>query len=206
MKRRSLDFVFSIGGLLLAVLLLVLGLVLKANANFAEDYVADQLSQQQITFTPEENLKEDERQSECLVKYAGQLMTTGKQAECYANDYIALHTANAATAAGYEGYTYATLGGPQSELRTELAAATEAGEPTEEIQAQLDKINGLRETMFKGETLRGLLLTSYGFSVFGEKAALAANVCFLVALVLLLASLAGFWHAARTPKDETVLT
>jgi len=58
--------------------------------------------------------------------------------------------------------------------------------------------------MFKGETLRGLLLTSYGFSIFGEKAALAAMLSFLGALVMLLASIAGFIHAF-SPKGEKKL-
>ena len=61
------------------------------------------------------------------------------------------------------------------------------------------------QTLFRGETLRGLLLTSYGFSIFGERAAQAALVCFAAALVLFLASLAGFVHAARTPKDEVLV-
>jgi len=49
------------------------------------------------------------------------------------------------------------------------------------------------------------LLTSYGFSIFGEKAALAGMLSFLAALVLLLASVAGFVHAYSTPKDKVVL-
>ena len=49
MKRRTLDVLFSAGGLALAVLLLVLGLVMTSNANFAKSYVKDQLSQQKIT-------------------------------------------------------------------------------------------------------------------------------------------------------------
>ena len=52
MKRRTLDIIFSIGGSMLAVLVLVLGLVLRSNAVFAKDYVHDQLVQQRITFTP----------------------------------------------------------------------------------------------------------------------------------------------------------
>ena len=43
------------------------------------------------------------------------------------------------------------------------------------------------------ETLRGLLLTSYGFSIFGEKAMLAATVCFLLGIVLY-ASAPSFAH------------
>ncbi len=62
----------------------------------------------------------------------------------------------------------------------------------------------LARTLQTGETLRGLLLTSYGFSIFGERAQQAAWVCYLVALVLLLASIAGFVHAFTTPKDETI--
>jgi len=204
MKRRTLDFLFSIGGVALAVLLLVLGLVLNANADFAKSYVRDQLVEQKINFTPAEALSEEEKAADCLVDYAGTPLDNGKKAECYANEYIGLHMAEGATEAGYEGATYSTLGGVQRELRAELAAAEEAGESTEAIQAELDTVNGLRETMFKGETLRGVLLTSYGFSVFGEKGAQAATVAFLAALVLILASAAGFIHAARTPKDKTV--
>lgn len=60
------------------------------------------------------------------------------------------------------------------------------------------------QTLFRGETLRGLLLTSYGFSVFGEKANQAFMVCLLAAVVLLLASVAGFIHYGRTAPEVTV--
>ena len=50
MQRRTLDFLFSAGGLVLAGLLLVLAVVMTSNANFSKRYVKDQLSQQQITF------------------------------------------------------------------------------------------------------------------------------------------------------------
>ncbi len=205
MKRRTLDIAFSVGGLVFGVLLLVLGLVLTNQANFAEDYVTDQLSQQQIAFTPAENLSEEENASSCLVKYAGTALDNGKKAECYANDYIALHMRESATEAGYDGATYATLGGVTRGLRTDLQAATDAGEATEQIQADLDEANGLRDTMFKGETLRGLLLTTYGFSIFGDRAGLAATIVYLFAALMVLLSIAGMVHAFTTKKDETVL-
>ncbi len=63
-------------------------------------------------------------------------------------------------------------------------------------------LEGQVQTLFRGETLRGLLLTSYGFSIFGDKAMLASWVCLIAAFVLLLASAAGFVHAFRTSKDE----
>lgn len=205
MKRRTLDIAFSIGGTLFAVLLLVLGLVLKDQADFANTYVKDQLTLQQITFTPEEGLSGEQDDAPCLIEYAGTTLDSGKKAECYANEYIAYHMAESAAGAGYEGATYATLGGPQRELRAEVAAAKEAGEPTEELQAELDKVTSLRDTMFRGETLRGLLLTTYGFSIFGDRADTAALVCFLAAALLLLLSAAGFAHALLSHKGDKVV-
>ncbi len=205
MKRRTLDLAFGIGGLIVAALLLVLGLVLTNQANFAEDYVTDQLSQQRINFTPAENLSDEEKKADCLVEFAGTALDSGKKAECYANEYIALHMRESAIEAGYEGETYASIGTVQRQLRSDLQAATDAGQPTEEIQAELDAVNGLRDSMFRGETLRGLLLTTYGFSIFGERAALAATIVYLFAGLMLLLSIAGLVHAFTTKKDETVL-
>ena len=199
MKRRTLDILFSIGGIALAMLLLVLALVMTSNANFAKGYVKDQLSQQNITFTPSDALTDEEKQSACVVKYAGQQLTTGKQAECYANDYIGLHLQSIA-----DGQTYADLGEPQSDLRAEVAAAQEANDPAlPELQEQLTAITAQRDSLFKGETLRGLLLTSFGFSVFGVKGEQVATVAYMVAVLLALLSIAGFVHAFRTPKNKT---
>jgi hypothetical protein len=198
MQRRTLDILFSIGGLLLAGLLAVLGVVLTSNANFANNYVHDQLSEQKITFTPEEGLSPEEAKADCIVANAGQPLTSGKQAECYANEYIALHLSEVA-----EGQTYAELGSVQFGLQDQVAAAEESDDPQlADLQAQLDEVNGQRDTLFRGETLRGLLLTSYGFSQFGEKAEQAATVCYIVAALLFLLSIAGFVHAFRTPKSE----
>ena len=77
MKRRTLDLLFSAGAIALAGLLVVLGLVMTSNANFAQGYVRDQLTQQHITFTPAAALSEEEAQSDCLVRNAGLPLTTG---------------------------------------------------------------------------------------------------------------------------------
>jgi hypothetical protein len=198
MQRKTLDILFSMGGLALAALLLVLGFVLTSNANFAKDYVKDQLSEQNIVFTQEKFLTPEEKQASCLTDYAGEQLTTGKQAECYANEYIGLHVTKVA-----DGKTYADLGTPQRELEAKVEAAEKANDPNlPALQADLDKITGQRDTLFKGETLRGLLLTSYGFSVFGVKGGDAATVCYIVAGLLFLLSIAGFVHALRTPRDK----
>lgn len=210
MKRRTLDLLFSAGGMVFAVVLLVLGLVLQNQADFAANYVKDQLGAQQILMPAADALhgEQDGPYGACLVKYgqgdeAARLMQTGSQAECYANAYIGHHMESAAEAAGWPGATYATLGGITSGIKAQIDAAA-PGSDVSALQAQLDAANGLRETMFKGETLRGLLLTTYGFSIFGERAGQAAMLCIAGAVVLFLLSIAGFVHAAKTPKDEVV--
>jgi len=198
MKRRTLDVLLSLGGLVLAGLLLVAGLVLTSNANFANNYVTDQLSQQNITFKTADTLTNEEKQQACLATYAGQKLTTGKQAECYANNFIGLHLKSTAN-----GQTYADLGAPQSQLRAQVAQAQTANAANlADLQKQLADVTSQRETVFKGETLRGLLLTSYGFSEFGAKAAQAATVAYLAAGLMLLLSIFGLVHAYVTPKNK----
>jgi hypothetical protein len=197
MKRRTLDLMFSLGGVAIALLLAVAGLVLQANADFANDYVGRQLAEQNITFKTLDTLTPEEKQQPGLVANAGKPMTTGKQAEVYANEFIGLHLKGIAG-----GKTYADMGEPQSALRAQIAEATKNGTDVTALQQQLAEVTGQRETLFKGETLRGLLLTTYGFSEFGVKAGQAALVAFLAALVMALLAAAGFVHAWRTPRTE----
>jgi hypothetical protein len=198
MKRRTLDIIFSIGGMALAILLVVLGLVLRSNANFAQNYVHDQLAAQKITFTPAEKLSAEEQQSADLVKYAGQPLTTGRQAEAYANDYIALHLAET-----NDAKTYAETSNQARALRAQATTAQQTNAPNAAgLDKQATALEAKVQTLFRGETLRGLLLTSYGFSIFGDKAMQASWVAFIAAFVLLVASVAGFVHAFRTSKTE----
>jgi hypothetical protein len=103
------------------------------------------------------------------------------------------------------GKTYAETSSAARQLDAQLAAMpdkTSAAAKT--LSAQAQATHGKATTLFQGETLRGLLLTSYGFSIFGERATQAANVCFALALVLLLASIAGFIHAARKSAEQPI--
>ncbi len=200
MRRRTLDLFFVIGGFALAFLLATLGFVLKSNADFANDYVHNQLSEQKINFTPTAGLSPDEKKVTCLVKYQSEALTTGPQAECYANEYIALHLTEV-----NDGKTYAQTSGESRAAKEEAEAASESGAANAaSLEEQATVLDGKTQTLFRGETLRGLLLTSYGFSEFGRKADQAATVAFIVALVLFLASIAGVVHLVRTPKDQTV--
>ena len=203
MRRRTLDLVFSVGGLLMAILLLVLGLVLQNQSDFAESYVKDQLSAQKITFTPKAGLSEDEAKASCLVSNEAKPLTTGKQAECYANEYIGRHVAEI-----NDGKTYSITSGESRAVKAQLDEAKAAdpdSDETKSLTAESAALTAKTDSLFRGEALRGLLLTSYGFSIFGERAGQAAMVCFAVALVLLLAALAGLVHAKTTSKETVVV-
>jgi len=196
MKRRTLDVIVSVGGLVLAGLLLIVGLVLTSNANFANNYVHDQLAAQKISFKTADTLTAEEKQQACLVQYAGQALTSGPQAECYANNFINVHLGSIAG-----GKTYAELGTVTSGLQAQITAAQKNNDPDlANLQKQLADANANRDTVFKGETLRGLLLTSFGFSQFGDKAAQAATVAYIGAGVLALLAIFGLIHAFVTPK------
>lgn len=210
MKRRTLDTIFAGGGLVVAALLVVLGFIVAGQAAFATSYVANELSAQKITFATADKLTDAEKNwqpgSTCLVTYAGQDMTTGAQAECYAKYYIREHMHASGVSAGFPGATYATLGSIRTDLGNQVTAAKTAGNTTAAADAQkkLDAATALRSTLQSGETLSGLLLTVYGFSVIGNIAQIAGDVMYALAGVMVLLSVAGFVHAWVTPKDKVV--
>ncbi|HEX9141733.1 MAG TPA: hypothetical protein VF833_05835 [Gaiellaceae bacterium] len=212
MTRRTLDLILAGGGLMVVVLLVALGFAVGTQYSFSTNYVKEELSAQKITFTSSDKLTDEEKNwkagSSCLTTYGGQLMQTGAQAECYARYYIALHMDSAAKAAGFDGATYATLGTIRTGLSADVTAAKAKGDAAAAADAQkkLDSATALRATMQTGETLRGLLLTVYGFSVLGDMAGLASNLLYGLAAILLLIAAAGFVHAFVTPKEKAVFT
>jgi hypothetical protein len=78
----------SIGLGVIAVAFLALGLVVNNQANFAGNYVHDQLASKRITFTPVAGLLPSQAKVPCLVQNAGRPLVTGEQAACYANYQI----------------------------------------------------------------------------------------------------------------------
>ena len=59
--------------------------------------------------------------------------------------------------------------------------------------------------MFRGETLRGLLLNAYAFGTMGTIAGIAAIAAFIAALVMLLLSGLGLVHARRVSPAADIL-
>ncbi|MGD9998230.1 MAG: hypothetical protein AB7L17_19865 [Ilumatobacteraceae bacterium] len=194
-KRRTIDSVLISLGVVATVVLAVAGALLTWGANFSNDYVHDELSSQNITFPSAEALTEGGRAD--LVKFADHRVDTGKEAEGYAS-YINGHLADIA-----DGATYADLGGPERAANAAVADAVAAGQPQatiDELQAKADAITGQRNTLFKGETLRGLLLSAYAWSTVGSIAGYAALGAFIAAALMAVLVVLGMWHHHKVPK------
>src|SRR5699024_4339503 len=123
-------------------------------------------------------------------------VTTGPQAEAYAS-YIGGHLEEIA-----DGQTYSEIDDRGAAEAVEEARASGASEAeVEELQATADQLRGQRDSLFKGETLRGLLLSSYAWSTIGRIAAIAAWVAFAGAIVLAGLVVAGLVHLRRSPTS-----
>jgi hypothetical protein len=193
--RRAIDRVLIGFGALLTVVLAAAGGLLTWGHNFSADYVRSELASQHIAFPAKDALVTEGRND--LAKYGGATVDTGKEAEAYAK-YINGHLAKVAN-----GSTFADLGAPEQAANAELQAAITAKAPQAQIdtlKAKADAITGQRNTLFKGETLRGLLLTAFAWSTLGTIAGIAAIVSFVGAAVLAVLVILGFVHHSRTPR------
>jgi hypothetical protein len=197
LKRRTIDSVLIGFGAVLTVALMVAGGLLTWGSNFAADYVDDELSSQNIAFPPADALTEDGRND--LVKYAGESVNTGPEAEAYAS-FINGHLQGIA-----DGATYADLGTPEREANAavETAKADGASEATiAELEGEAAAISGQRNSLFKGETLRGLLLTAFAWSTVGQIAGYAAIAAFAAGAVMLVLVALGMRHHHKVVQQS----
>lgn len=122
-----------------------------------------------------------------ISQYAGQPVTTGPQAQAYANDFINVHLQKVAG-----GQTYSQVSG-------KLIAEKAKPNPDAKTVATL---SGQRTTLFMGETLRGLLLNAYGWWTVGQYAFYAA-IGLMVAAIVVLGALVFELVAWRTGAHAT---
>jgi hypothetical protein len=186
MRRKVFDFIASAGGAVMVVVLLVAGGLLMWGYSFTNSSVHNQLAQQDIVFPTAAAFAQAKPGTEItpgmkpyLLKYAGQPLTTGAQAEAYADHFIAVHLGEMPY-----GGVYATV-----------SAASRANPTNTTLAAEV-------QTSFQGTTLRGLLLEAYAFSEFGLIALWAGIAAFVLAGIMALLVAFGFWHARRTPDDQ----
>lgn len=186
----------------LAIGALVLGGIAIGLGRFIQGNIQDELSAQQISFSPEDRLSDAERQIPGIVENAGQALTTGNQARVY-SDLIALHTSQSTEQAGYPGATYATLGGIQREMRAAVTAATESGdaEALEQAQADLTAVTNLRNTLLTASTLRGNLFSAYGWGNVATGVT-AAGAFILVLAVVFFVLFVYEWRRGHLPATQ----
>ncbi|MGI9005884.1 MAG: hypothetical protein ACR2FU_06765 [Streptosporangiaceae bacterium] len=184
MRRRTFDALMVFAGLALAAVLLVAGALLTWGHVFTANDVHSQLAAQKIVFpvagSPE--IKALPKADAAAMKvYAGQTMTTGAQAQTYADHFIKVHLGEIG-----QGQTY-----------SQLSAKAMAQPKNAALAAQV-------ETIFKGTTLRGMLLNAYGFWQMGQLALFGAIAAFAGAALMLILSLFGVWHLRRSPETAEV--
>ncbi len=184
MRRRTFDALVSAAGLVLAAVLLIGGGLLLWGHSFVTNEVHSQLAAQKIVFpaTGSPELKAlPAGDAAAMSQYAGQLMTTGAQAQAYADHFIAVHLVKIGG-----GKTY-----------SQLSAASLAAPKNAALAAQV-------QTVFRGETLRGMLLNAYGFWKMGQIMFIGAIVAFAAAGLMLILSILGFVHMGRAAPESEV--
>ena len=175
MNRKTWDRIVSASAAVIAVAMIVLGAFAIYGGNFGRENVQTRLEPQNITFPPLSAMTPEEQTS--VGAFAGQQVTTGNQAEAFSR-YIAGHLE-----AVNGGATY-----------SETSAAARAEGLAPDVAAELQ---GKADTLFKGETLRSMLLNAYGWWTVATIALFVGYA--MVAMGLVLAGLAalGFRHAKR---------
>ncbi|HWL42575.1 MAG TPA: hypothetical protein VNQ73_06495 [Ilumatobacter sp.] len=203
LTRRGIDRVLIGFGVLAAVVFAVAGALLSWGANFSDDYVYDELTAQRITMPDADTMRAEGLDE--YVKFAGTPLDSGAKAEAYAQ-YIDGHLQNTGAkyaAEGAEPLTYAELGGPERAARAAVTEAIEAGAPEAEIaelQEASRQVTADRDSLFKGETLRGLLLSAYAWATVGQIAGYAAIGAFVAAGLMAVLVALGLVHYRRMTR------
>jgi hypothetical protein len=186
--RTTFDKFLGWIGISLGVGLLAVGGLLLWGSAYVHNTVQGQLAAQQITFPPAAAFAHPKAGTEItpsmipsVSQYAGQQMLTGQQAEAYADHFIAVHIADMAG-----GKTY-----------SQLSAEAQA-------QPNNTKLQGTVATVFKGETLRSMLLNAYGWWKVSQITYIISLAMFGLGAVSVLAGIFGFARIRREQPNATV--
>ena len=177
-KRQIIDKTLISFGVVATIVLLAVGGLAWWAYSFTASNVHNELAEQKIYFPDKGSAAIaalPATDQVAINKYAGQQVLNGDQAKVFANNYIAVHLSEIAG-----GKTYAEV---SSEA---LAHPTNA------------KLQNQANTLFKGETLRGLLLgDAYAFWTVGHIAEIAAVVAFVAGGVMAVLVILGLVHLAK---------
>jgi hypothetical protein len=189
MRRNSPRFWVTIASAVMAVFLFAAGGLLLWGSTYLHNTVQGQLASQQIYFPAKAAFAHPKAGTEItpsmipsVSQYAGQQLLTGQQAEAYADHFIAVHIADMSG-----GKTY-------SQLSTESMA-----------QPKNTALAGLVATVFKGETLRSMLLNAYGWWKVSQIAYIASLIAFGLGTVAAVGSLFAL-ATGRKPQTPPTIT
>jgi len=188
MRRTTFDKILGWVGTSLGIVLLAVGGLVLWGSAYVHNTVQSQLAAQQITFPPTAAFAHPQVGGEItpsmipsVSQYAGQQLLTGQQAEAYADGFIAVHITNMTG-----GKTYSQL---SAQAQTQPNNA---------------KLQGEVATVFKGETLRSMLLNAYGWWKVSQITYIASLVLFGLGTVSFLAGVFGFARIRRERPGAVV--
>lgn len=182
----------------LTVFLFIVAGLLNFGYNFADKNVSDALVVQKVHFPEADSgsmMALPDADQKAMMKYAGQLMSTGDMAKTYADHYIGVHMKGIAGGKVYEEVSGAYL----------VKSAQLRANPTDAaLKAEVAQLEAQRQSLFMGNTLTGLLGFSYAFWQFGQIAKLSAGVALVGGILMLLLTIAGYLHLRRTDEGATI--
>ena len=188
--RRNSHLTLTLAGFAAAVLLAVAGGLLLWGSTYVHNTVTNQLSAQQIYFPPQAAFAHPKAGTEItpnmipsVSQYAGQQMLTGQQAEAYADHFIAQHVYDMSGGKTYSQLSALSIAQPKN---TQLAS--------------------LVATVFKGETLRSMLLNAYGWWKVSQITYIASLTAFGLAGLTFLASLFSLTLGREPQITHEVIT
>jgi hypothetical protein len=171
-----------------------------AMGTFTTSQIRDELTAQQVYFPGSDQIKtggalDPATFPQEIRDQAGKQVTDGNQARIYANDFLGEHLKGVAG-----GLTYATVGTKISALKAQAATMSQTDPAYADLQNQIATLTAQRETLFKGETLRSMLLNAYGWWTVGTYTTYAAIGLALAAFVVLSALVFELYVAGRKPE------
>ncbi len=181
-QRTMWDTIVSGAAAVIAVALIMIGAAAVYGGNFGRQNVQDRLAPEHVAFPPLDSMTPQEQAQ--LGQFAGQTVDTGPEAEAFAR-FIGGHLAEVNGGATYS--------------ETSAAARAEGLAPAKAAALQV-----MADTLFKGETLRSILLNAYGWWTVSTIALFVGFGLIVAGLVLGFLSILGFRHARRAGTSRAV--
>jgi hypothetical protein len=203
MQRKVFDKLASGVGAVLVVILLAAGGLMIFGQAYTNKNIHDQMVTQQIYFPAKSEINAVKAQYAkggqsavtdqefpnarvqipAMEPYAGQQVLTGAEAKVYADQFIGQHL-------------YAM---PYHGVYSQVSAAAMKATPG---SAQATQLDSLKNTVFMGTSLRGMLLEAYAFGTIGSIMLFGAIASFIGAAILAVLTALGIRHANKTSAEE----